>query len=229
MSTDLFNKKRWAYIGLSQIFALFTFIFLIYAAFLSRAESVWLGKSFYFLVSQTEHIEVATYDARLNGGAGYLLEYNGRDYVALAVYLNEEDGNTVQAAMMKNGENTGLIQVNVNRLYFKGCEEKKHAPLYQGALDCLYGCMEVLGVEIERLDDGATQQSSVRTLGLLLRQLKYLAAEYQTSYTACATVCNEAEECLRGILENTIYTKDLRYLLCNLSSEYIRLASAFAL
>jgi hypothetical protein len=226
MQTDFFIKKRWIYLGISQLLAAFVLIMLVYAAFLSRAETVWVGKSFYFLVSKTEHIEAGAYDAKLDGGAGYLLEYEGREYVALAVYLNGEDGRAVHAA---NGEDTKLLQMDIDKLFFKGCSEKKNAPLYQGALDCLYGCMEVLGLEIDRLDDGATQQSAARTLGILLKQLRYLAQEYQTSFASCAKVCASAGERLEALLSDTIYAKDLRYLLCELSTGYMRLASTFSL
>ena len=222
-------KKRWIYLGISQLLAAFVLIMLFYAVFLSRTETVWVGKSFYFLVSKTEHIEAGAHDAKLDGGAGYLLEYGGREYVALAVYLDGEDGRAVQAAMTANGEDTKLLQMDIDKLFFKGCAEKKNAPLYQGALECLYGCMEVLGLEIDRLDDGATQQSSMQTLGLLLKQLRYLASEYQTSFASCAKVCANAVESLSALLSDTIYAKDLRYLLCDLSAEYIRLASAFSL
>lgn len=226
MQTDFFIKKRWIYLGISQLLAAFVLITFVYAAFLSRAETVWVGKSFYFLVSNTEHVEAGAYDVRLDGGAGYLLDYDGREYVVLAVYLNGEDGRAVRAA---NDKNTALLQINVDRLFFKDCAEKKKAPLYQGALECLYGCMEVLGLEIDRLDDGATQQSSMQTLGILLKQLRYLALEYQESFAPCAKVCASAGESLDALLKDTIYAKDLRYLLCELSTGYMRLASTFSL
>lgn len=226
MQTDFFMKKRWIYLGISQLLAAFVLITLVYAAFLSRAEAIWVGKSFYFLVSKTDHIEAGAYDAKLDGGAGYLLEYEGREYVVLAVYLNGEDGRAVHAA---NGEDTKLLQMHIDKLFFKSCAEKKKAPLYQGALECLYGCMEVLGLEIDRLDDGATQQSSIQTLGILLKQLRYLALEYQESFSPCAKVCASAGESLNALLNDTVYAKDLRYLLCELSTGYIRLASSFSL
>ncbi len=224
MQTDFFRKKIY-FVILASLLALFITLTAIYAAFLSQAESLWLGKSFYFLVSNTEHVEAGAYDVQLSGGAGYLLDHNERAYVALAVYLKEEEGISVQGGM----DHTTLLQINVDKLYFKTLKQKKNKPLYQGALDCLYGCMEVLGLEIKRLDNGATQQSSMHTLSILLKQLCYLAKAYREDFSACADVCKYASEQLDALLSNIIYVKDLRYLLCDLTSGYIQLASHFSL
>lgn len=229
MQTDFFTKKRWIYPFISGVLALFVLLFLAYAVYLSRVKAVWLGKSVYFLVSDNTHIEAAAQDVRLDGGAGYLLEYGDCEYVALAVYLDGEDGRAVQAATSQNGQATALLQINVDKLYFKSCKEKKNASFYQSALECLYGCMQVLGLEIDRLDNGATQQSSARTLGILLKQFRYLAGTYQESFPACAKVYTNAGESLDVVLKDTVYVKDLRYLLCDLSVGYLRLASAFSL
>ena len=228
MQTDFFIKK-WGKAALACLLALWILAVFVYAAYLSQVKTVWIRKSFYFLVSETEHIQASTHEIRLDGGAGYILQIEDKEYVAFSVYFDGEDGRSVQASMIENGENTTLLEVHLDKLYFKSCKEKKNSPLYQGALDCLYGCMEVLGLEIDRLDGGATQQSSFRTLGILLKQLRYLAMEYQTSYTACANLCESAVGQLSEILNGTVYTKDLRYLLCDLSSGYIRLSSAFSL
>lgn len=222
-------KKNWLYIAIVQLFSALVIAFFCYAAVLSRAEEVRLGKSFYFLVSETDHVEAGAYDARLNGGAGYLLEYDGREYVALAVYLDGEDGEAVQTAMAERGENTRLLQINAEYLYFKTRQEKKDSELYTGALNCLHSCMQILDREIVRLDKGATQQSSKRVLEVLSKQLEYLGKEYETTYTACAEVCQETGARLRELASDTIYGKDLRYLLCELSTKYLELTEAFAL
>ena len=227
MQTVFFIKKGWGRLIISQVLSIFVFIILLYAAFLNQSESVWIGKTFYFLVSQTEHIEAGAYDVQLQSGAGSLLEYSGREYVVWAVYLDGEDGRMVQAAIAANGENISLLQMDAEKLYFKSYREKKNASLYQGALNCLYGCMEVLGLEIERLDNGATQQSSKRTLSLLLKQLLYLPLEYETEFVEYANICKDMAESLNEVLLNTIYTKDLRYLMCDMAIKYLQLTSKF--
>ncbi len=229
MQTDFFAKKRWIYFLICQFFMLFVTTVFIYAVFLSGAKSVWIGKNFYFLVSENEHVEAGALDVKLDGGAGYLFHYKGKEYVVWSVYFNGEDGKTVQASTSANGKATSLLEVGVERLYFKSCKEKKNASLYQDALACLYNCMEVLGLEIERLDNGATQRSSVETLKILLTQLRYLSKRYEGNFCAYADVCIQAGEYLETLIEDIVYTKDLRYLLCDLSSKYIKLSSFFSL
>lgn len=204
----------------------FVFCTLVYAAFLGQAQSVWLGQSFYFLLSNTEHIEAGAYDVQLDGGAGYLLEIEGREYVVFSVYLHEEEGIAVQNSL---ADKANLLQIDVERLYFKTCEEKRRATLYQSALDCLHSCMEVLDSEINRLAHGATQQSTFRILDILWRQLNYLSTAYEASFPKYAQACKCASEQLNDVLSDIIYVKDLRYLLCDLTANYIQICADFSL
>ncbi len=184
-----------------------------------------MNKTFYFLVFQTEHVEAGNYAIQLKGGAGYFLEYENQPYLAFSVYLDESEGIAVQSAVA----DAQLLSISVDRLYLKTCVEKRNAPVYQGALDCLYGCMEVLGFQIARLDNGETQQSAMKTLALLLKQLRYLAMAYKGEYANYAEVCQRAGNTLGDIITEVIYTRDLRYLLCDIALSYIRLAAKFSL
>lgn len=225
MQTDFFGKRLYlAVVGVTLV--LFTLSTILYAAFLWQAQSVWLGQSFYFLLSPTEHIEAGAYDAQWKGGAGYLLEYDGKEYVALSVYLHEEEGIAVQNSMT---ENTSLLQIDVGWLYFKTCMEKRKVTLYQSALNCLHGCMEVLDGEINRLAKGATQQSALRSLGILWRQLNYLSAVYADFFPKYAQTCKCASEQLNNILSDIVYVKDLRYLLCDVTANYLQICKNFSL
>lgn len=225
MQTDFFRKKSWI-AAVGCLLVLFVFFTVVYAAFLGRAQSVWLGQSFYFLLSNAEHVEAGAYDAQFNGGAGYLLEYGGNEYVVLSVYMKEEEGIAVQNSMADKAE---ILQIDVGRLYFKTCEEKRRATLYQSALNCLHGCMEVLDEEINRLARGATQQSALRILGILWRQLEYLSTAYEESFPKYAQVCKCASEQLNDLLSDIVYVKDLRYLLCDLTKDYIQICADFSL
>ncbi len=225
MQTDFFAKKLYlAAVGIALAF--FTLSTLLYAAFLWQAQSVWVGHSFYFLLSSTEHIEAGVYDAQWKGGAGYLLEHEGKEYVTLSVYLHEEEGVAVQNSM---AESTRLLQIDVGQLYFKTCEEKKKATLYQDALNCLHSCMEVLDGEINRLANGATQQSTLRILDILWRQLNYLSAVYADDFPKYAQACKCASKQLNDILSNVVYVKDLRYLLCDMTASYLQICGDFSL
>ncbi len=222
-------KKSWKRLCVLLALCMLVFSCMAYAVLLKRAESVYLGKSFYFLVHKTEHIEAGAYDVRLDGGAGYLLEYDGKEYVAFAVYLSERDGISVQTGLAEQGEDTRLLTMTAERMYFKKRKDKKNASLYTGALSVLYGFIQILSEEIARLDKGATQQSSKRILEILARQMGYEKDKYKDSCPAYASLCNGAEESLLASINDTVYANDLRYTLCELSMGYLDLAKAFAL
>ena len=228
MSTGLFRNKIYK-ISVGIITICFTLFCVGYAHFLSRAEAVWLGTSFFYLITDDTHLEAGAEFVKLEGGAGYLLRHDGADCVVLSVYLNEADGVAVQTSLTAKGEAVQLIQISVPTLYFKSKAEKQNANIYVGALKTLHGCMMVLNECMARLEDGATQESSKRILTPLEMQLTYLSKEYAVKYPKFSVVCKETAETLGKISAKTLFAKDLRYLLCELSEKYVALASAFSM
>ena len=224
MTTDFFVKRRCFVLATAFIFTVIC-VAMAYAYALTRAQFGWVGRSFYFLVSANMHIQSATHEARLNGGAGYLLTDGACQYTAYSVYLTEEIAYAVQAGML---EETLVVEKRVEYLFFRG-EDKKKSRVYQGALNTLYGCMGILAQNISRLENGETQQSCKRVLRVLERQLRYMASEYPTQYPAFASVCKSLGEGVGAIAEKVVFCKDLRYLLCVACDEYLRLSSVFAL
>ena len=226
MATNFFTKKRWVYIGISQLLACFLLIFLLYAVYLNGATSVWFGKNFYFLVSKNARIEVATHETRLEGGAGYLLQDEGAEYIVWSVYLNEAEGKTVHASL---SEDTQLVKKPVTYLYFKG-KDKERMQTVQSALNCLYGCIDVLSQGISQLSHGGTQEACRRFLGILEKQFSYLETAYQNNYPHFSNVCANVHKQLESILkEKTIFAKDLRYVLCGACEDYIHLSAEFSI
>lgn len=228
MTADLFFKKHIFKILADILSVLFTVGSIGYAGMLYCAEKVELRKNFFFLVSESTHIEASAYTVALNGGAGYLLSYKGQDYVALSAYLAEEEGERVKAAAGML-EETMLIKIGVDSLYFKTPREKAQTKTVVGALQSLYGCMEVLKGEVSRLDKGATQQSSDRVLETLERQFKFLKENYKEKFGKFSRVCENAEASLKNIRAGTIFVKDLRYLFCELCVAFTQLAGDFSL
>ena len=159
MWTVFFIKKH-IFSWILRVFSLaFVVSALAYAAFLSSVQKLPFAKSFYFLVSQTTKVEVGIFDAQLEGGAGYFLEKNGKQYVALSVYFNKIDARAVENRLRKEGREVALLSYDVEGLYFK--REKEKATFYKNALESLYVCLRQINLETQRLDKGATQQSSV--------------------------------------------------------------------
>ena len=110
MSADNFIKK-WI---IGVLLTVFVGGCLLYAGILHSVKRVYLGKSFYFLVCITEHIEANALEVRLDGGAGFLLE----EGVALAVYLTADEGALVEASLLEQGESVFLLQRKAEYLYF---------------------------------------------------------------------------------------------------------------
>ncbi len=226
MVTDFFAEKERGFRAVSIILVVFILLSIVYSRFLCQVEKIDVRKRFYFLVAQTTHVDAAIYNANLNGGAGYLLQYKGEEYVAFSVYLNDLECSAAQNALAQDAQ---LLSIYIESLYFKGYREKENKMIYRNALECVYNCIEVLQLEINRLDNGATQQSSARTLAILLRQLQYLSSKLFKSYKDCADACRRVADQLRTIISNVIYVKELRYLLCELTMQYIGLTSQFSL
>ena len=215
------------YIGLSQVLA----FGILWACFhfhsQRQKQSIWMGKTFYMLVCKEKNIQVGTHEAQLSGGAGYLFSQKGEEYIALSVYLEKNEGEQARDNVNAYGKEAELLVLPIERLIFKGKAEEKKAKLCQEALNSLYGCMQVLSKEIARLDNGATQQSSRRILDILSRQFSYLAKTYEESYPSFSSVCTKADAFLQECMNNIIYTKELRYLLCSLSDDYLQLAFVY--
>ena len=222
MRTDFFNRKIWRYIALSQGLAIVLLGFLVCISLQMQPPSVGIVWNFCFLVSQESHIQAGTHEAQLNGGAGYLLSYQGREYVALSVYLKEEDAQRVISQLPEQEEVTLCILTSpqLPGLDKEGGKES----IRRQALDCLYGCMQVLEQETARLDRGATQESSLQIIETLIRQFRFLANKYIQTYSDFSKVCLQAKSFLEGCANPILYVRDLRYLLCELAFSYVDLA-----
>lgn len=225
MSTGFFWKKFVRVFSCVLSFAIVIAI-MLYAGVLSSVRVVDARRKFYFLVSEDTHVQAGAYDAVLNGGAGYLLDVDGREYVVLAVYLTETEGEIVANSFEKD---VRLLTVGTGKLYFKTREQKKLCGVVESALSRSYSCMEILNGEIARLDKGGTQESSKRILETLRGQFSYMGEENKEMYPKFSAVCQNAEKRLATICSDIVYAKDLRYLQCELCVSYLELAGEFSL
>ena len=228
MSTVFFNRKRIKKFICLLATAVTLGAVVCSARFFTVKRVRW-KRTYYFLVTEETHVEAGAAFAKLEGGAGYLIRQGDRDYVALAVYLEEKDGKTVQAALKTTGEETKLLRVGVENLYFQTKREKKNAERYIGAFDCLQGCMTVLEECISRLEKGLSQEKCKGILSELKNQFAFLSKDYGVEYAAFGSLCDDTAKRLETLLSDTLYAKDLRYLLCELAEKSVALASAFSL
>lgn len=228
MSANFFIKKCCTWLVTLFAFGV-TIGSFAYAGQLSCVETVALDNNFYYLVSEDMQMEAGAEFIKLDGGAGYLLDMDGEEWVAMSVYLKEMDGVSVLNNLRKTGKTGKILAVKADRLYLKTKTQQKNALKYKGAFDSLYGCMQVLENCVFSLDKGMTQESCKRLLNALKRQFSYLKKEYQTEFSACSMLCKSAEEALTEMLSNTVYLRDLRYLSCQLAEGYVVLANEFSL
>lgn len=228
MSADFFQKGI-ARVAVGVLAVLFTVVCTLYAGFLSQVKRVKISACFYYLVSEDTHLEAGAEFIKWQGGAGYLLHFQEREYAVLSVYLNEEEGVAVKTSLLGKGENVCLLRLGRETLYFKTTKEKQKAGVYLGALQTMYSCAQVLSDCIERLEKGMTQESCKRILSPLERHFLYLAESYKGEYPKFSSVCEKTAQELFVTQQNIIYAKDLRYLLCETCVEWEELASEFSL
>lgn len=200
-----------------------------YAGVLSCVEAVGEARTFYFVVSNSTHVEVSAQVARLQGGAGYALTLNNGEWAAYSVYFSEQESQSVCQALAQQETEAEIVTLRANRLYFKNGYQKKRANEIVGALDTMYGCMQVLEREIARLEQGATQESSKRILQTLVKQFAYLEKNNGDSVSGLTDVCESVQTQLLQGIGDVVYVKDLRYVLCELSVAYVNLSRNFSL
>ncbi len=227
MSADLFCKKllKSFLLGLVSIFVVFMSVF--YAFRLFNAKVLPIYKTFYFLVSTNTHVQASAHETVLQGGAGFLLEENGKSYAVISVYLSQDDAQTVSSSFKE--QNTALIAKQVDKLYFLGNKEKKQADTIEYGLNGLYSCMCSLNEEITRLDKGATQQSCTRILDAISQKLLTFAKACEKALQGYTNELISIVDKLREIASGIIYAKDLRYELCSLVDTYLKICDEYAL
>ena len=229
MATDFLWKKSCLRPLVGAVAVLFTLATLVYAYALTGVKAVGVYKYFHFLVSTSTHIEASTHQVTLDGGAGYALRRGEREYVAYHVYMQGADGERALEAVSSQGEEVALLPVGVEKLYLKTREDKTSAQTIFGGMELLYAYIRLLSDEIARLDRGATQESCKRVLRELSNQLFFAEKEYEGVFSELAVVCGTFASELEDRSEEIIYTRDLRYLLCESCVAYVSLGEEYAL
>jgi len=222
MTTDFFLKKYFKSILIGILTLIFICVFA-YAKIVSQKVRISIGKNFYFLVSKSTHIQASTHFVSWHCGSGYLLEADNREYVVFSVYLQKTDALGVQKLLE---EETKLIQCSVECIYVPN---KKNSKQIEGAFQTYYSWLTVLEQEISRLAQGCTQQSCKQVINIIRQQMNYASRNYENSFSRYANVCKSGAEQLTKMISETVYVKDLRYLLCELCVAYCDLEEFFSI
>lgn len=224
MSTDFVFKRIFG-CGFAVLFVLTLSLFALY---FHSAEKVTFSLRYYYLVKEEWYTEAGALAVYQEGGASYMLNEGGKEYVALSVYSNREDVQSVCNALPQDKE-VSVVEKGVDALYFKGIKQKRLAKIYLGGLGCFDACIRALEQCIFMLDNGTEQEVVRVTLQLLNRQLRYMGEENREEFYALSKACFQTEKQLSNICNSVIMARDLRYLLCEMAEENISMAKEFAL
>ena len=205
----------------------FTNVCAIGSFYALYTTKIHMKTEFHFLVSEEKSVAAGVEFAKLEGGAGYILRYNGKDYVVLSVYLSEKDASFVQEALSNQNRQTSLICLSFTSLYFRGTQQRK-VGVYVGALQTFYECLSILERNIERLESGMTQEKCRAVLLELKRQFSYMYEIYANVYPDFAVLCGKLVGELQNIVEDIVYASRLRYILCDAVDGYLRLSKEFS-
>ncbi|MBQ8657865.1 MAG: hypothetical protein IJ506_01915 [Clostridia bacterium] len=207
------------------------FIFAVvgYCCFLNSRAVIALDKDFYFLTIETQTVEASAIEIKRDGGAGFLLKSGKSAEVALSVYFSENEGNKIADLNKEKYEDLKVTHLNCGKLYLKRSVSNDEAKKLADAFDNLYGHILLLNEAILRLDNGQTQEASKRILKEISDNFGYLKNAYAGKYKTLASLYAKGEEALEAQIENIVFAKDLRYLLCELSKGYIDFAGEYSL
>ena len=223
-----FMRKNFLRVLASGICIVFVLLSIGYSLFLTQILCVPVYKNFYVLATETMHIEASAEFIKLEGGAGYVLYLDKREYVVMSIYLKKEEGEAVYASITDLKENVQLLHISIANLYFKGNTRKK-VNFYLSALRKLESYLLVLNNCVSLLESGATQESIKRILLPTCKQISYLSQSQIEEYPAYAQLCKQIGEALFNIENRVVHTRDLRYISCELLDGYLRLFQQFKL
>ena len=199
----------------------------IYTWKLSKIKVYSFQVFYYYLVTDDLRVDAGAEFVRLEGGAGYLIEQNGREYVALNVYTNKGAGEQVRENLTEQCKSTYLKEIGVKKLYFWEKNDKRNADIYISALKCLQGDIALLETCGNLLEKGETQEQCKGLLKTLSQQMAFQGKKNERRYKAFSKLCERVTEKIERLLKGILYTKDVRYLLCETVDEYINLAKKF--
>lgn len=98
------------------------------------------------------------------GGAGYVLEYDGKYYITVACYYSENEANRVRQNLLKRGLNCSVLSIETNNYSIQSFEARSKEQLYIGNLNTLHSLSELCYKCANGLDTGEYGQSSAKSV-----------------------------------------------------------------
>lgn len=211
MKSDLYIRKKLRRsllsLGMGAMFLTFSLFFVGMMGM--KTKKFTIDRTFYFLCEQSkkESISVSVQTNYLDGGAGYALTREDKNYVVLAAYNDLADAQKVAENLKVQTE---VLPLELDTFYFTTAAQREVFSRVQGCVNTLLQCSDLLYKTANRLTMSEFTQregrSIVQEIDLVLGGLLGEATE-QTRNNLQA----QKDKC-KEILSDVIYAKDLRYL-----------------
>lgn len=226
--------KKTSFSLLCAFSVIFTAFSLSYAVQTSFVQEIILNKCFYFLVAEGENAQACLASAQLYGGAGLPLQYNGNEYAVYACYADKQQSENARDNLSKNGRITLIIPRYCDRVYLRTRAQKAQKNEIIGWLYTLDDCSEVLSRAVESAESGIMNQSALKNAVCAVKSVlsaltKTVTDKADENVIICAQRCAAYRDELSEISDSIVFARDLRRIHAAICSEYIRLASAYAL
>ncbi len=217
------------------VLVMFLFVVALFAGVFfwqgERSVRVDGEREYYFLVRECEDTTASAVSGQvyLSGGAGYLLETNGRSCVVLAGYFRLEDAERVKSTMAEKEIFADVLVLRSEDFFLEGdaAEEKNRV---EGNLKTAETCARVLYDAANGLERTSLTQeeakSAVRGVSKSLKGLREgnaseLFSRWNAELVAAERRCTE-------ICEGILFAKDLRYLQVQLLMAVVNADGYFA-
>lgn len=145
------------------------------------------------------------------GGAGYILEHNGKYYVTVSCYYAEKDANDVCGELKKRNLKCSVLKIETGDYALQTSNARKCASLYKGNLNTLNSLSTIAYECANALDTGEyTQNKAKAVIESVKRGLEGLlsANENNCFHDELKRLIAAADDAGKGY----VYSKDLRKL-----------------
>lgn len=174
-----------------------------------------LEKTYYFLVRECEDTTASAVSGQvyLSGGAGFLLETEGREVVVLSCYFKITDGERVQSMMEEKGIETRLLSLRAEDFKLQD-ESAKFKKSVLENIETAETCAKMLYESANSLErNDITQDHARAALRGVVSSLKGLQSQNQEEFFSLWNkAISDAEKRGRELCEGILFAKDLRYL-----------------
>ena len=194
----------------------------IYALEVLDAVIIAGNKTFFFLVSDEEHVEASAENVYLDGGAGYVLASGKNVYAVYACYFTDSDAQNARKRLSEAGNAVEVVSVKENALYLKTAREKAFLAEIKSLLNVCYSGIRLFGELAAGAESGKYTQESLKEI--LNATASVLSAKLRDSTKICASLEDAIKEAyvrLETVVSGIVFAKDLRYMQILLCDGYL--------